>query len=128
LGRATPTRVVLVLNSAQASRPTTAALRAAQLATRFSKGDTLTVVCGADLDAQLSDMFKQVDVVRVESTQAWCAAQGAATDLMVVPGGRNGALSTAKLTKTASGVGATVVAVADQQAVAAPAPAITSPY
>ena len=127
LGRATPTRVVLVLNSAQASRPTSAALRATQLATRFAKGETLTVVCGADLDAQLSEMLKQVDVVRVESTQAWCAAQGAATDLMVVPGGRNGALSTAKLTKTASGVGATVVAVADRQAVAAPAPAITSP-
>lgn len=117
IGRSEPQRVVLALNTAQAARPSSAALQAAQVALRLAKGGALTVVCAADPAPVLAEVWKTAEVVRVDNTQEWCASQGRATDALVVPGGRNGALATARLVKVASGVGATLVVVADRESV-----------
>jgi Kef-type K+ transport system membrane component KefB len=120
LGRSETQRVVLALNAAQAARPSSAAMQAAQVAARLAKGGALTVVSAADPAASLVEIWKQADVVRVDSTHDWFAAEGRASDLLVAPGGRNGALATARLSKVATGVGATMVVVADRESVSSP--------
>ena len=43
--------------------------------------------------------------------------RGPASDLVVVPGGRNGALATGRIVRQAAALGATVLAAADRQSV-----------
>ena len=50
---------------------------------------------------------------------AWVETEGRDTDLVIVPGGRNGALATARVTKQATLRGATIAVVADSSAVSA---------
>jgi Kef-type K+ transport system membrane component KefB len=120
LGRSEVQRVVLALSSAQAARPSSAGLQAAQVAARLAKGGSLVVVCAADPADSLVAIWQQADIVRAESTHDWFAAEGRASDVLVMPGGRNGALATARLSKVATGVGATLMVVADRASVSAP--------
>lgn len=117
-GRSAPTRVVLGLNTAQAKRPSTAGFHAAQLAVRFARGSTLVVVAAAEPAAELAAIWRDANVT-VASPTEWLPANGAPTDLLVVPGGRNGALGTAKLTKAATAMGCSIAVVADRESVSA---------
>ena len=113
-------RVVLMLNSAQAARPTSAAIYAAQVARRLTPGGGLVVVAAATPAAELGGIWEQATVVPVEHTTSWWATEGRPTDLVVVPGGRNGALATARLAKAVTASGASLAVVADRTSVAAP--------
>ena len=53
----------------------------------------------------------------VENPVGWLERDGRPTDVVVVPGGRNGAMATARATRQAVGLGATVVAAADRESV-----------
>ncbi|MEX0848051.1 MAG: cation:proton antiporter [Ilumatobacteraceae bacterium] len=117
-GSSLPTRVVLALNTAQAKRPSTAGLHAAQLAVRFARGGTLVVVASAQPSNEFAAIWRDAEVVVVPPIE-WFAANGSATDLLVVPGGRNGALGTAKLIKSATGMGCSIAVVADRESVSA---------
>lgn len=117
-GTVAPTRVVLALNTAQAKRPSTAGLHAAQLAARFARGGSLVVVAAAEPAAELVAVWRDAEVT-VTSPIEWLTTNGATTDLLVVPGGRNGALGTAKLTKASTSVGCTLAVVADRESVSA---------
>jgi Kef-type K+ transport system membrane component KefB len=119
-GTAPYERVVLVLNSAQATNPTSAALYAAQVALRLSAGSGPVVVTAGTPAAQLTEIWQQATLAQVDHTGQWWATEGRATDLVVVPGGRNGALATARLVKAVTGGGATLAVVADRQSVASP--------
>ncbi len=111
-------RVVLMLNGAQAGRPTSAALYAAQVASRLTGAGELLVVAAATPDDELAGIWQQATVVAIEHTSQWWEANGRPTDLVVVPGGRNGALSTARLAKAVSASGASLAVVADRTSVA----------
>jgi len=117
-GRSLPTRVVLALNTAQAKRPSTAGFHAAQLAVRFARGSTLVVVAAVEPSAELAGIWRDATVI-VASPTEWLPANGASTDLLVMPGGRNGALGTAKLTKAATAMGCSIAVVADRESVSA---------
>ena len=119
-GSSATDRVVLMLNSAQAVRPTSAALYAAQVAKRLTSGSELVVVAAAEPDAELSDIWQQATVERVEHATHWWAANGRPSDLVVVPGGRNGALATARLAKAVTAGQASLAVVADRQSVSSP--------
>jgi len=119
-GRAEPDRVVLLLTSSQARRPTSAARLAAGLATRLAPlGGQLTVVSAQPPASVLAALLAKVEVVHAEPDQ-WLAANAAASDVLVVPGGRNGAFATARLSKAAATIGATLVVIADRESVAVP--------
>jgi hypothetical protein len=118
-GNAGLRRVVLVLSSAQARRPMSATTLAVEVAARLHKsGLHLTVVAdGAARDGLFTPL---ADVTVLDAVgAAWIESQGAESDLVLVPGGRNGALATARSTKQAARRGATVVVVADARSVAA---------
>jgi Kef-type K+ transport system membrane component KefB len=117
-GTARPTRTVLVLAGPQAKRPTSAAELAVQLATRLAKGDALVVVAGADPDPRLLELTKGATVV-VRDPHDWLGEHGAASDVYVLPGGRNGALATARFTKGATRLGSSILVVADRSSVSA---------
>ena len=68
------------------------------------RGDLLAIVNGS------------ANVVR-GNPQSWLEREGRPTDLVVLPGGRNGALSTARLTRQAVLIGATVAVAADRESV-----------
>ena len=56
----------------------------------------------------------------VEATAAaWIGEHGAPTDLVVVPGGRNGAIGTARTTKLATSTGCSILVAADRASVTA---------
>lgn len=119
-GTAAYERVVLVLNGPQTTNPTSAALFAAQVASRLATAGGPVVVSAGTPHAELTDIWQQASVVTVEQTSHWWATEGRPTDLVVVPGGRNGALTTARLAKAISASGATLAVVADRQSVASP--------
>ena len=52
-----------------------------------------------------------------EPPLAWLEREGRPTDVVVVPGGRNGALSTARATKLATSIGGTILVAADRESV-----------
>lgn len=119
-GRAEPDRVVLLLTGSQAKRPTSAARLAAGLATRLAPlGGQLTVVSAQPPAPVLAALLAKVEVVHAEPDQ-WLAANAAASDVLVVPGGRNGAFATARLSKAAATIGATLAVIADRESVAVP--------
>ena len=117
-GTERPTRVVLALSTTQAKRPTSAGLLAATVATRLrSTGAAFVVVAAAELQEDLAAIVGKATSIAIESPVEWLQHHGAATDVVVVPGGRNGALSTGRVTRQAAVLGATVVVAADQQSV-----------
>jgi Kef-type K+ transport system membrane component KefB len=117
-GRSRPTRVVLALNAPQARRPTTAAFLAAEVAARLGREAALVVVTATAPHAQLAGRWPGATTV-LEPPSSWAAANLGPADALVVPGGRNGALTTARLTRLASATGCTIVVVADRTAVSA---------
>lgn len=116
-GRVPVERTVLALAAPQAKRPSSAGLGAAALASRLGR-DRLLVVAADDPSDQLRAIFGDVEVI-VRSPSEWFTEHGAASDLVVVPGGRNGALVTARFVKQVSALGSTVVVSADRESVSA---------
>ena len=117
-GRSAPERVVLALNTAQARRPSSAGIEAAQLAIRAARGTRLLVVAAEEPAEQLRTLWRDAEVV-VRSPQEWLAEAATPSDLLVMPGGRNGALGTARLTKAATALGCSMAIVADRASVSA---------
>jgi Kef-type K+ transport system membrane component KefB len=106
-------RVVLSLNEAQASRPGPAADLAVALAGRLrSSGLDLLVVAATTPQADLLAPL-QAPTIHVGDPTEW-AAQAKATDVLIVPGGRNGSAATARTVAALEGQGATILAIADR--------------
>jgi Kef-type K+ transport system membrane component KefB len=118
-GQEPPRRVVLALNASQAARPSSAAFLAAQLAARLRPGLTFVAVAAADPDERLREVLGREVGPAVEDPLAWMRREGRPSDVVVIPGGRNGALASARLARHAIRSGATVVVVADPASVAA---------
>ncbi len=117
-GTTRPTRVVLCLAAAQARRPSSAGLLAANLAARIrANGMELVVVAAEAPRDDLVTVLGKPTRILSELPQAWLARDGAASDLVIVPGGRNGSLGTARVTRQAALVAATVVVAADRESV-----------
>ncbi|HAP77709.1 MAG TPA: hypothetical protein DCR14_16715 [Acidimicrobiaceae bacterium] len=114
-----PTRVVLLLAPSQARRPSSAAYLAAQVARRLAGSDRTLLVVSAEppVDSLAGEVGK--GEVVVAPPLEWVRASAASTDLLVLPGGRNGALVTARLSKASALKGAGVVVAADRESVAA---------
>lgn len=126
-GTVRPERVVVAFGPTQARRPSSAGLLAASVAVRIrSLGETLVVVAADELRSDLRELFGTSVVVEFAAPHDWLKEHGAASDLLVVPGGRNGALATARTTKQANLLGATAVVVADRESVTASAMAAES--
>lgn len=119
-GSARPTRAVLTLAPVQARRPSSAGLLAAMIAVRYGAmlGE-LVVVAGDELRDDLVAILGKRGAVVSDSPHQWIQANGRDSDVVIVPGGRNGALATGRVTRQAVLAGATVVAVADRESVAA---------
>lgn len=116
-GSSEPKRVVLVLAPTQARRPTSAAHLAARLAVRLAGGEAAVhVVSATEPAASLAALVGKGRTVLATPTD-WVREHGGADDLIVVPGGRNGALATARVAKAAAAVGATVAVAADRESV-----------
>lgn len=112
-------RVVLVLSPVQARRPSSAARLAAQLTRRLrASGLPLVVVAGGDPAAVLVDILSAPTPPHIVRDTDWVPEHVAVTDLVVMPGGRNGALSTARTTKLVAARGATILVATDREAVA----------
>jgi Kef-type K+ transport system membrane component KefB len=112
-------RVVLALSSSQARRPRSATRLAIEFVVRMRKSglDVLIVTDGdpaADLFTPLSGV-RSVDSVGA----AWVESNGRESDLLVLPGGRNGALATARAAKQATTKGMTIAVLADARSVSA---------
>jgi Kef-type K+ transport system membrane component KefB len=118
-GARRPVRAVLVLSSVQAKRPSSAGLLAGTLAARLQRsGLDLVVVAAAELRDDIAGTFSgRPATVHVEPPLAWLERMGRDRDLVVVPGGRNGALATARVTKVATSLGCTILVVADRESV-----------
>lgn len=123
-GQSPPERVVLALNPAQAKRPSSAGLGAALLAARLAAVD-LVVVTAAEPAEQLRTILGEAGAGDAQTVVAqpgdWLAANGSPSVLLVVPGGRNGALGTARLVKQAAAAGCSLLVVADRESVSASA-------
>ena len=112
-------RVVLVLAPAQATSPGPAARLSVELVARLrTSGLALVVVAGGPAADGLLSPLGSVPVEAPADIAAWLAAHLAADDVVVVPGGRNGASATAAAVAAAEANGSTVVAVADTDALA----------
>jgi Kef-type K+ transport system membrane component KefB len=112
-----PERLVLVLAPTQARRPTPAAHLAVDLARRLARsGMTLRIVAGAEPTAELLGPLGN-PVVTITSTVDWLETSIGDHDLVLMPGGRNGAMATARNVRTASNQQATVMVVADNRSV-----------
>jgi Kef-type K+ transport system membrane component KefB len=111
-------RVVLALGEAQASRPGPAARLAVALASRLrASGLDLTVVTAAP---PAHDLLAPLQAPTIEHTDptTW-AANVLPTDVVIVPGGRNGSAATAQTVAAAEAQGATILVIADRNALAA---------
>jgi len=111
-------RAVLALAASQAKRPSSAGLLAASLAARCrANGMELVVVAGDALREDLAAVLGRAVEVEIAAPQTWLESNGRATDVVIVAGGRNGALGTARITKQAVNGGATVIVAADRESV-----------
>jgi Kef-type K+ transport system membrane component KefB len=116
-GTAPMQRVVVCFSAAQARRPSSAGLLAGGLARRLrTGGHELVVLAGDELRSDLLAMFPN-DAVVIEQPHEWLREHGAGSDVVIAPGGRNGALGTARTTRLAGMLGSTVVVVADRESV-----------
>lgn len=118
-------RVVLLLGGTHVKRPGAATALAVQIASRLAHSGLQLVVVTSDDDTDLvHTLLRGVPgttgcVVEVSQQRPqWLREHVTAADVVVVPGGRNGAIGTARASKAASISGATVVAVADRSSVA----------
>ncbi len=117
-GSAEIARIVLVLAPSQARRPTSAAFLAARLAVRLGAADAkLLVVAPGAVHGDLSTLLGKVALVTASPVD-WVREHAAPNDLLVAPGGRNGALTTARISKAAMLRGASFAVVADRESVA----------
>lgn len=117
---ASPSRVVLGLNLAQSRSPTTAARFATELALRLAATGLPLQVVAADLEQatlHLGNGFSGADTAE-EAPPAWSQTNAGPGDLVILPGGRNGALATARAAKAATRQGATVAVVVDRASLA----------
>jgi hypothetical protein len=111
-----PQRVVLVLSREQAANPGPAAqLAAAMLARLHASGLGALVVAGADVADRLLAMLGGAPVERAEPT-SWPADHAGPADVVIIPGGQNGVAAASRAAARAEAKGATVVAVADRDA------------
>lgn len=111
-------RVVLVLSATQARRPTSAAFLAARLAVRVATGEGgLLVVASGSLQDELAALVGKAERIDAHPVD-WVREHAAATDLVVAPGGRNGALTTARISKAAMPRGCGFAVAADRESVA----------
>jgi hypothetical protein len=107
---------VLVLSREQASNPGPAAqLASAMLARLRASGLDALVVAGADVADRLTTVLGGAPVERAEPT-SWPADNARPEDVVVIPGGRNGVAAASRAAARAEAKGATVVAVADRDA------------
>jgi hypothetical protein len=72
----------------------------------------------ANRQQPIAEVWRDAEVV-VRSPQEWLAEAATPSDLLVMPGGRNGALGTARLTKAATALGCSMAIVADRASVSA---------
>ncbi len=82
-----------------------------------STGSELVVVAADDPREDLVAILTGSATVVRRQPADWLEREGRSTDLVVLPGGRNGALSTARLTRQAVRIGATVAVAADRESV-----------
>lgn len=116
-GTASPRRVVLALGSAHVRRPRSASRLAVEVAARLRRSgiDALVVADGELVDGLLTPLAGVT--VEVTPLLRWIDTELQATDVVVLPGGRDGALTAARAAKRAAGRGATVLTVADAESV-----------
>jgi Kef-type K+ transport system membrane component KefB len=121
VGNGPPARVVLALSAPHVRRPGSATELAAQVAVRLARGGLpLVVVSAAPLPAPVGALLAKAEAEYVVATPSdWLATNAATTDVVVLPGGRNGALGSARASRRASTCGATVMTVADRRSVLA---------
>ena len=118
-GVADTVRVVLVLGPAQATGPGAAAHLSVELVARLrTSGLALVVVAGGPVAVGLLAPLGSVPVESSADVGSWLAGHLEAQDVVVVPGGRNGATATARAVAAAEAKDSTVVAVADGDALA----------
>ena len=111
-----PQRVVLPLDPTHATRPRSAVQAAVAVTTRLVRsGLPGVVVCEHDLDADLRNVLDGVTEVRA-SVAAWLTDSVGPSDIVVVPGGRGGAATSARAERRAEHRGATVLIVTDREA------------
>jgi hypothetical protein len=118
-GNASVRRAVFMLSSAQSKRPRSATRIASDLVVRLQKGglDALVVADGA-VEEELGENLAGVETVEGFGPD-WIESYALESDLIVVPGGQNGALATARVTRQAARAGLTIVVVADARSVSA---------
>lgn len=121
VGGEAPVRAVLVLSMPHVRRPGSATELAVQLAARLgSSGMALVVVVAAPLPAALGGVLAKIAAEQVVTNPVdWLAANAAPSDVVVLPGGRNGALGSARASRRATSGGASVMTVADRRSVVA---------
>jgi Kef-type K+ transport system membrane component KefB len=108
-------RVVLALGEAQALRPGPASRLAVTLAARLqASGLDLTVVTAAPPAEDLLTALHSPTVEQADP-EDW-AASALATDIVIVPGGRNGSAATARTVAAMERCGASILAIADRSA------------
>ena len=118
-GSAPARRAVLALSTSQARRPRSATHLAADLTVRLRKGGlSVIVVADGPLDDELRATLPNVDVVEA-APHEWVDTDALDSDLIVVPGGQNGSVATARVTRQATRSGLTIVVVADARSVSA---------
>lgn len=116
-------RVILALGSTHLKRPGPATELAVQIAARLAASGLKLVVLTPDQPALVDRLLEGVagtggHVVEMSQRAPWLRESSTPSDVVVVPGGRNGAIGTARASKSATINGATVVAVADRSSVA----------
>jgi Kef-type K+ transport system membrane component KefB len=116
-------RVVLALGTGHVKRPGPATSLAVQVASRLAASGLKLVVLTPEEASTVDRLLHDVPGTsgcRIEVAQRaeWLRDHATAADVVVVPGGRNGAIGTARASKSATINGATVVAVADRTSVA----------
>jgi Kef-type K+ transport system membrane component KefB len=108
-------RVVLALSEVQASRPGPAAHLAAALAGRLrASGLDLHVVAAVDPHPDLLTPLQTPIVEKIDPLD-W-ASSACPTDVVIVPGGRNGSATTARTVAALESRGAAILAIADRDA------------
>ena len=108
--------LVLVLIAGQAADQ--CGRLAVQLAGRLqASGLPLVLVANGAPSDVLGVAFGRTGLPAVVGDSEWLDANVLASDVVVMPGGRNGALSTARVTKLVATKGSTIVIVADRESV-----------
>ena len=103
----------------QARRPASAANLAGLLSMRLRRSGLEVIVVAATEPVELITSVLGDTPCTVEPPQQWLEREGRPDDVIVVPGGRNGALATARTTKLATTKGCSILVVADRDSVSA---------